>query len=111
MADAIRAGYHFNLPLRTVSPGADVGPLVRLDNDAVVVEAVKAADDRSGDVVLRCYESLGGQATVTFTFGFPVRSASVTDLLERTLNELTVQDGAVTMQLRPFEVVTLRVSR
>ena len=111
VADAIRAGYHFNLPLRTVSPGADVGPLVRLDNDAVIVEAVKAADDRSGDVVLRCYESLGGQATVTFTFGFPVRSASVTDLLERTLIELTVQDGTVNMQLRPFEVVTLRVSR
>ncbi len=112
VADAVRAGYHFNLPLRTVSPGPDVGPLVRLDNEAVVVEAVKAADDRSGDVVLRCYESLGGQATATFTFGFPVRSASVTDLLERTLNELTVQDNsAVTMQLRPFEVVTLRVSR
>ena len=32
--------------------------------------------------------------------GFPVRSASVTDLLERTLNELTVQDNsAVTMQI------------
>ena len=112
VADAIRAGYHFNLPIRSVSSGMEMEPLLRLDNDAVVVEAVKAADDRSGDVVLRCYESLGGRATVTLRFGFQVRSASVTDLLERTLTEVAVGDGnSVTMELRPFEVVTLRLSR
>jgi alpha-mannosidase len=112
VADAVRAGYQFNLPLRTVPSALEMGPLVRLDNDAIVVEAVKAADDRSGDVVLRCYESLGGRASATLRFGFHVRSASVTDLLERPLTDLTVVDtNTVTMQLRPFEVVTLRLSR
>ena len=82
-----------------------------LDNEAVVVEAVKAADDRSGDVVVRCYESLGGRATATLQAGFPVRSAAVTDLLERTLTDVAVDDdNSVRVQLRPFEVVTLRLS-
>ena len=53
-----------------------------------------------------------GRATVTLRSSFPVRSASVTDLLERPMTELAVDGGnVVTMQLRPFEVVTLRLSR
>ncbi len=112
VADAIRAGYHFNLPLRKLSTGQEVQPLLQLDNEAVVIEAVKAADDRSGDVVLRCYESHGGRATATLRFGFPVRSAAVTDLLERTLTDVAVDDdNSVRVLLRPFEVVTLRLSR
>ncbi len=46
-----------------------------MDNEAVVVEAVKAADDRSGDVVVRCYESLGGRAATSVRASFPVRRA------------------------------------
>ena len=42
---------------------------------------------------------------------FLVRSASVTDLLERTLSEVAVDQGnAVTLELKPFQVVTLRLS-
>ncbi|HTT88735.1 MAG TPA: glycoside hydrolase family 38 C-terminal domain-containing protein, partial [Acidimicrobiales bacterium] len=112
VADAVRHGYQFNLPLRTVSSGQELSPLVQLDNEAVVVEAVKAADDRSGDVVLRCYESLGGRAASTLQANFPVREVWVTDLLERPLTELEVgPDNTVAVQLRPFQVLTLRLSR
>ena len=112
MADAVRHGYHFNLPLRPVHGGErDRAPLVTLDNESVVVEAVKAADDRSGDLVVRCYESLGGRAAATLRASFPVRSASVTDLLERQLAELEVgTDNRVAIQLRPFQVLTIRLS-
>ncbi|HXW78378.1 MAG TPA: glycoside hydrolase family 38 C-terminal domain-containing protein, partial [Acidimicrobiales bacterium] len=112
VADAVRHGYHFNLPLRLAQGEKEVGPLVALDDDAVVVEAVKAADDRSGDVVVRCYESLGARATAILKPGFPVRSASTTDLLERELERLEVGPGnQVRLQLRPFQVVTVRLSR
>jgi alpha-mannosidase len=112
VADAIRHGYQFNLPLRTVPSGQEVQPLVQLDNEAVVVEAVKAADDRSGDVVVRCYESLGGRAQTTLQASFPVRSATVTDLLERPSTEVEVGPGnTIALQLRPFQVLTLRLSR
>ncbi len=36
-----------------------VAPLLTVDNPAVVVEAVKLAEDGSGDVVVRLYEALG----------------------------------------------------
>ena len=89
----------------------EIEPVVAVANEAVVVEAVKAADDRSGDLVVRCYESLGGRATTTVRAGFPVRRAQVTDLLERHLDDLEVEDGhQLRVELKPFQVITLRLS-
>jgi alpha-mannosidase len=111
IADAVRHGYQFNLPVRAATAEAEVGPLVALDNEAVVVEAVKAADDRSGDVIVRCYESLGGRARTALKANFPVRQASVTDLLERQLEALEVGTGnIVPLHLKPFQVVTVRLA-
>jgi alpha-mannosidase len=112
VGDAVRHGYRFNLPLRLAQGEKEVAPLVAVDNDAVVVEAIKAADDRSGDVVVRCYESLGARAGATLKPAFPLKSASITDLLERELEGLEVgPDNQVPLQLRPFQVVTVRLSR
>ena len=111
MADAVRHGYRFNLPLRAALAAGEIEPVLVVGNEAVVVEAVKAADDRSGDLVVRCYESLGGRATTTVKAGFPVLRAQVTDLLERRLDDLEVEGGhQVHLELKPFQVVTLRLS-
>jgi alpha-mannosidase len=114
IGDAVREGYHFNLPERTVtgSAAADVSPLVSVDVEAVVVEAVKLADDESGDVVVRLYEAHGGRAKARLTTGFPLASAVVTDLLERELPEesVHVEGGAVPLTLRPFQILTLRLT-
>ncbi|GGO81694.1 alpha-mannosidase [Wenjunlia tyrosinilytica] len=106
IGDAVREGYRINLPERRVPGGGWVAPLVSVDDDAVVVEAVKLADDGSGDVVVRLYESRGGRARTRLTAGFEVASVSVTDLLERPLSE-----GGPELSLRPFEIVTLRLRR
>lgn len=111
MADAVRHGYQFNLPLRTVMAEREVAPLVTLDNGSVVIEAVKAADDRSGDVVVRGYEAVGGQAVATLQANFPLGRAALTDLLERQIAELEISAGnQVALELRPFQIFTLRLS-
>jgi alpha-mannosidase len=76
---------------------------------AVVVDAVKLAEDRSGDVVVRVYESLGRRVTATVQAGFGAADVSVTDLLERPLvGTARWAGGVIALQLRPFELVTLR---
>lgn len=110
--DAIREGYHFNLPERAVPGGAAVEPLVGADGDGVVIEAVKLADDRSGDVVVRLYESGGGRVRTTLRAGFPVAAARITDLLERDLEGAAApafHGSEVTLSLRPFQILTLRL--
>ncbi|MFE9412708.1 alpha-mannosidase [Streptomyces sp. NPDC006704] len=111
IGDAVREGYGVNLPERTVPGAGPVAPLVTVDNDAVVVTAVKLADDGSGDVVVRFHEAHGGRARAALTPGFAAASVTVTDLLERPLSQGELKDGAVEVELRPFELRTLRLRR
>lgn len=120
IADAVREGYRINLPERSLPGSTTVPPLVSVTGDGVTVEAVKLADDRSGDVVVRVYEANGGRATGRLTTAFPLTGATETDLLERALqasvSAIFVADGAgeaahIDLRLRPFQVVTLRLHR
>ena len=81
--------------------------LFAVRSETVVAETVKLADDESGDVILRLYESAGGRGSVTVTALFDTERCERTDLLERATGD--VQDAsAATLELRPFEIVTLR---
>ncbi|UBU09860.1 alpha-mannosidase [Nonomuraea gerenzanensis] len=111
IGDAVREGYFINLPERRVPGAAPVEPLVTVDDDAVVVTAVKLADDESGDVIVRFHESRGGRAKATLRAGFPVAEVVPTDLLERPTGEPRGQGGEIPVSLRPFELVTLRLKR
>ncbi|SPE63728.1 Mannosylglycerate hydrolase [Streptomyces netropsis] len=111
LGDAVREGYRINLPERRVPGSAGVEPLVSVSDDAVVISAIKLADDGSGDVVVRLYESLGGRARARLSAGFPTASVSVCDLLERPVAAATTDGDGVVLSLRPFEIVTLRLAR
>ncbi|MEU1403048.1 glycoside hydrolase family 38 C-terminal domain-containing protein [Streptomyces sp. NPDC005728] len=112
LADAVAEGYALNLPLRVAEAAGEPEPVVSVDGEGVTVEAVKLADDRSGDVVVRLYESRGGRASGVLRTGFPLAGGQVTDLLERPLEDAAVQaDGGVRVALRPFQILTLRLRR
>ncbi|MEV0374966.1 glycoside hydrolase family 38 C-terminal domain-containing protein [Streptomyces sp. NPDC050636] len=109
VGDAVAEGLALNLPLRTAT-APPVPPLVRVDHPAITVESVKLAEDRGGDVVVRLYESRGGRATGTLSPGFAVERATVTDLLERPMHdEVEGPTSDVTVDLRPFQILTLRL--
>ncbi|CAI9405486.1 alpha-mannosidase [Aestuariimicrobium sp. T2.26MG-19.2B] len=113
VGDAVEAGYAENLPTRVLAGAHGVDPLVTIDNPAVVVEAVKLAEDGSGDVVVRLYESRGGRAAAVLGVGFEHGPVVATDLLERPLATGTRSPlvGQDRLELRPFEIVTLRIGR
>ncbi|MFF8838172.1 alpha-mannosidase [Streptomyces sp. NPDC015130] len=111
IGDAVREGYRINLPERRVTGAAEVTPLVALDNDAVVVSAVKLADDGSGDVVVRLYEAHGGRARTRLTPAFAHGPVRTCDLLERPLGDVEPTDDRVELHLRPFQLLTLRFTR
>ncbi|KYH44673.1 glycoside hydrolase family 38 C-terminal domain-containing protein [Branchiibius sp. NY16-3462-2] len=108
LLDGVAEGYRLNLPLRpTAGP---IEPLVRIDGSpAVIIEAVKLAQDGSGDVIVRLYEAAGGRASARLVPTFDPGAASRTDLLERPWPEQP--DDALRLDLRPFELVTIRIAR
>jgi alpha-mannosidase len=108
--DAVAEGYALNLPLRVADAAGAPAPVVSVEGEGVTVEAVKLADDASGDVVVRLYESGGGRARGVLRTGFPLAGAHLTDLLERPLSEAATDGDGVPVTLRPFEVQTLRLA-
>lgn len=108
-------GYRLNLPLRRVLGARNIAPLLTVDHPAVVVEAVKLAEDRTGDVVVRLYEALGSRAAACVTAAFAYSSVVETDLLERPLPDPVALSGdgrgELRLTVRPFQIVTLRFAR
>jgi alpha-mannosidase len=103
----VAAGYALNLPPVEVTGGHGAEPLVTLDGDAnVLIEAVKLADDRSGDVIVRLYEGHGVAGTASVRASFPAAGMELTDLLER-----RVAGTGPEIRLRPFQIVTVRIRR
>ncbi|MFS0712818.1 glycoside hydrolase family 38 C-terminal domain-containing protein [Microbacterium sp. 2P01SA-2] len=112
VGDAVVEGYRLNLPERVVTGTASaIDPIVSAADPGVVVEAVKLAEDGSGDVVVRLYEALGRRVDTVVRAGFASRTVTQTDLLEREVAASALVDDGVALSLRPFEIVTLRFSR
>ncbi len=113
IADAVEEGYRTNLAPRVVHGAHAVEPLVTVSNPALVVEAVKLAEDGSGDVIVRLYESLGERSTGLLKANFPVSGLRAVDLLERPVDAPGVTAGtdSAELTLRPFQLVTLRLVR
>jgi len=109
--DAITDGYEVNLPPRTVRGAHSVEPVVTVDGPGVVVECVKLAQDRSGDVIVRLYESLGSRTCARISARFECHRIVSTDLLERPDGVLEKDGSVVDLTMKPFEIVTLRFSR
>lgn len=115
-AAATEAGATFGARPRELRGASAVEPLVGVTG-GVTLSAVKLADDRSGDLVVRVYEALGRRASGTVTVAVPVAGARAVSLIEDDIDDGTagapvpVTDGAVTVDLAPFEVRTLRFPR
>ncbi|MDR5700806.1 alpha-mannosidase [Agromyces aerolatus] len=109
--EAIADGYAQHLPVREVR-GTAVQPLLEVSDDAIVIESVKLAEDRSGDLVVRLYEAHGDRSSTSVRTNFGWADVSATDLLEdRAPSEAIVESTAgasVDLRLRPFEILTLR---
>ena len=108
----IAAAYALNDPLLAVKASGEAAApqsFLTVDRPNAVIETVKRAEDGSG-VVVRLYESQRQRGPVTLTAGFKLAKAERTNLLETPRKTLNVQDNAVTFDLNPFEIVTLKLT-
>ncbi|GAA1300075.1 alpha-mannosidase [Saccharothrix xinjiangensis] len=115
--DAVRESYRLHHPLRRVvvsgaSTPTEVKPLVGVSDNGVVIDTVKLSDNQADDVIVRLYEAYGTRRSCSLSASFTVASACITDLLEANLKkDLDVTNDAVTLEFRPFQVITVRLHR
>jgi len=106
----VRPAYELNIApvaVQASAAAADLASLLTVDGPNVIVEAIKWAEEGNAFVV-RLYEAGRAGTRVTVTLSAPVAAAEVTNLLEEAQTSLELVDNAVTLELRPFEIKTLR---
>jgi alpha-mannosidase len=116
LAEVRAAAARLNRPLRLVPAGARSGrgaerPVVTVSSEPATVEidAVKLADDGSGDLIVRLHEACGDRTRVSVSARSRITEAWRCTLLEEPERGEEVGDGSVTTTLRPFQLVTLRL--
>lgn len=110
-AQVTQRAYELNAPVRVSTAPARLrgsSAFLELDTDHVIVETIKVAQDGDG-LIIRLYECHNQRGKLQLRFARPVASAELTNMLEEALGAAEVQDGAVVLNVRPFEVKTVRV--
>ena len=105
----VQEGYDLNCSVGTALGAAGERSLLSVDARNVVIDTVKLAEDGSGDVVVRLYESMRTATRCTIASTLPVVSAVQTNMLEEPEAGLMWAHGGVELDLRPFEVRTIRL--
>ena len=112
----IGAAYALNDPLLVHVPAQPIAvaparlptPFLMIDSPNVVIETVKQAEDGNG-VIVRLYECGRTRGEVTLQVGTTVAAAWRTNLLEENQASLAVDGRTVTIPIRPYAIVTVRL--
>jgi alpha-mannosidase len=106
----VREGYDLNVPVTACGGAAGEDSVFAVDAGNIVVSTVKPAEDGSGDVIVRLYESKRMSTRCRFKTSLPVKAAALTNMLEQEPEPVTVRGGRVRLSFRPFEIKTLRLT-
>jgi alpha-mannosidase len=113
-SQTFRLAQEFNAPLLVRKAPVHAGTLpsrwgrVTVSHPNVVLSALKPGPGKS--IVVRLYEAAGLEAkNVKIKFSAKVKSASAVDLLEGAARKADAAGSSVTLDFRPFEIVTLKV--
>jgi len=108
--------HSFNQPLQAIAVSPQAGTLkdqfslVSCDTPNVILETVKKAEaDES--MVVRMYEAYDSRSTATVKVAPIFKKAYLCDLMEQVQQELSLQDGCVTLPIRNFEIITLKFTK
>jgi len=107
----VREAYDLNVPLQLADGVCDTFSAFTVDAPNVFIDTVKPAEDGSGDVILRLYESKKADTDCTLTIGIPFAEAALCDMLENDLAPLPCEEGRIPLHFGTFEVKTIRIRR
>ncbi len=111
-------GIAFNAPLMTWTGKAEdekdsnisiSKSLIEVQPANIVVSALKPAEDGTG-LILRLYDAEGKFTSAQIKGFRPFTKVSITDMLEYNPKEIPVQaDGSISIEIKPWEIVNLKI--
>ena len=113
-AGTVAQAYELNNPMKALTGEAgggslpDTFSLFSVDQENVVIETVKKAED-SDAVIVRMYECWNRRSDVTLTAGAKIQSASFCNIMEEEDQTAATDGRQIHFQIRPYQIVTLKI--
>jgi alpha-mannosidase len=105
-AGVVRLAYEFNCPL-IPAPGAGAAhSWLTIDSPHLILDTMKKAED-SDAIVLRLYECHALRGSATLRPNLPFQTASLANLLEKKKERIPIKNGTLTLDFRPFQILTI----
>ena len=108
-SDVVRQGYELNVKPVVANGTVNAFSMFGVEKNNVILESVKLAEDGSGDLILRLYESKKAAVHTALFTTLPVVQAWSCTMLEEKETELVVEDKSISLDFRAFEIKTLRL--
>lgn len=106
-ASVIRPAYMLNVPCLVSKGKFEALPLAKADKPNIIVESVKPCEDGERAYIVRFYEGEGTRTLCNISLWEGVSEYAFTNMLEEPLCEVK-KGNSFQMELRPFEIVTLK---
>ncbi len=107
----VQQGYELNVPVTVAAGSSPTASLMAVDASNIIIDTVKAAEDGSGDIILRLYESVNTATDATLTLNIPAVHVAVCDMPENEREVVQAKDGRVKLRFRGFEIKTVRIKK
>ncbi|MBE6651465.1 MAG: alpha-mannosidase [Ruminococcaceae bacterium] len=114
-SDTVKEAYFLNYPMTALptSGECDLIPtsksLVAIDSNHVICETIKEEEKGSGTII-RLYECKNMSDRITLGIGIEGQKASLVNLMEEEIDELEIKDRKISLDIKPFEIVTIKLS-
>ena len=112
-SDVVRQGYELNVKPVVAGGAVPTFSALTIDKENVILDTMKPAEDGSGDIILRLYESKKAAVLATVTLSDLLQGEKVylCDMLENCKEEILVENGEIPLNFRAFEVKTVRIKK
>lgn len=107
--DVVRQGYELNVPALVMPGSTSRFSQIQIDRENILLDTMKPAEDGSGDIILRLYESKKAAVPVRIHTEFQGYRPYLCDMLENIAEEIPSENGDIQLSFRAFEVKTIRL--
>lgn len=114
-SETVLESYRLNKPAMALEIGRQDGALadcysfVSANQPDIIIDTVKKAED-SDDLVVRMYNCRNRRCDADIAFGFDVKAAHICDMMENNETAVEVNNNALPLAFKPFEIVTVKVA-
>lgn len=113
-AGTIQKAYELNNPMTAFKIKKQSGKLsdeysfIAPENENVVIETVKKAEDGDG-IIVRMYESFNKRTSTVIHTGFDFEKVTLCDMMENDIKTIKTKERSIPITLKPFEIVTIKI--